>query len=67
MMLIVVSAVSYNVVCRTSKELNPLDDEVVIKMKAIIDTDVVLTGSVIILISLSSAFYRHCAVVRTAL
>ena len=32
--------------CRTSKELNPLDDEIVIKMKAIIDTDIIVTGSV---------------------
>ena len=36
-------------VCRTSKELNPLDDEIVIKMKAIIDTDISVIGSVIVL------------------
>jgi len=32
---------------RTSKELNPPDDVIVIKMKAIIDTDVNVSGSVI--------------------
>jgi len=34
-------------VCRTSKELTPMDDEIVIRMKAVIETDVTVTGSVI--------------------
>ena len=34
--------------CRTSKELKPEDDEKVIVMKAIIDTDVAVEGLVIV-------------------
>jgi len=43
--------------CRTSKEINPLDDEVVIVMKAIIDTDVAVTGLATIPCSLFCASY----------
>lgn len=46
-------AVTYIMVCvvyfcffSTSKESNPLDDVAVIKMKAVIETDVVVKGSV---------------------
>lgn len=51
----------YDCGCRTSKELNPLDDEVVIVMKAIIDTDVAVTGLV------NVHCYVHLACVQIAL
>ena len=46
--------------CRTSKELNPTDDEIVIKLKAIIDTDISVVGSVIVILCSVTHAQKTC-------